>query len=385
MKKVYALAAVMALCLLLAACTAANGGILFTPTVNDRMNAVVDIDNIERSTIEVTDGTNVTVPQYFEVIAASTTASTTAASLSPQNTEQSSSDKTPSSEETTTATEPTVSEYYMVKFVDYDGYSMISVQNVAEGSAANEPPMPERRGDLIFRGWDKDFSNIRQSMIVKAIYQKEWLTVRFYDAGGKLLKTEQVAYGESATPPEITAPDGYIFSGWSRAYDNITRDTNVYATYEISPKSNAITLIDAYKLLTVVENTTELSSKNYSRASYDGICTIDGEDYGGNILYGNFSDRLELSGYGFTTLEGSVGLKTLSSNVNNTEYSLTVLIFVNGLLKFETTVSETGTMKNFSVDLTNAETVTVRLATYVDGERYTGTDFFGGIIDAIIY
>ena len=368
MKKFYVLL-VAAVCLFLAACSAVSEGLLFTPTVNDRTNAVVDIENIERSTTEVTSVTDVTVPRYFEVVAASTTASSTET-------------QKPIEKEPT----PVPVEYYMVKFVDYDGYSMISVQNVAEGSAAVEPPMPERRGDLIFRGWDKDFSNIKQGTIVKAIYQREWLTVRFYDAGGTLLKTEQVSYGDSATPPEVTPPDGYIFNGWSRSYENVTNDVNIYASYVASPKSQAITLIDAYKLLTVTENTLGLPITSYYRTIHNGVCTINGEDYAGNIIYGNFSDTLELSGYGFTTLEGSIGLKTQQSNVNYTKYELQLYIYLDGELVLNKKITKTGTMKEFSVDLTNAKTITIRLEPYVDGDLYyINPEFFGGIIDAIIY
>lgn len=368
MKKFYVLL-VAAVCLFLAACGVVSEGLLFTPSVNDRTNAVVDIENIERSTTEVTSATDVTVPRYFEVVAASTTASSTET-------------QKPIEKEPT----PVPVEYYMVKFVDYDGYSMISVQNVAEGSSAVEPPMPEQRGDLIFRGWDKDFSNVKQSMIVKAIYQKEWLTVHFYDANGTLLKTEQVSYGEDATPPNVTAPDGYIFDGWSRSYEDVTRDLSVYASYTASPKSKAITLIDAYKVLTVTENTLGLPITSYYRTVHSGVCTINGEDYAGNIIYGNFSDTLELSGYGFTVLEGSLGLKTQQSNVNNTKYELQLYIYVDDELKVNKKITKTGTIKDFSVDLTGAKTVTIRLEPYVDGDLYyIEPEFFGGIIDAIIY
>lgn len=365
MKKFYTVLVAVAICLLLASCGARGGGILFSPTVNDRMSAVVDIENIERSTTEVTNDTEVTVPQYFEVVAASTTAPVPAGQK-PND-------------------EPAV-EYYMVKFVDYDGYSMISVQNVAEGSGATEPPMPQRRGDLIFRGWDKDFSNVKQSMIVKAMYQKEWLTVRFYNADGTLLKTEQVAYGEDSLPPEITPPDGYIFAGWSRSYENITSDMNIYASYDVSPRSNAITLIDAYKLLTVNENTLGLPITSYYRTVHNGICTIKGEDYAGNIIYGNFSDTLELSEYGFTMLEGSLAIKQQGANVNNTKYQLVLYIYVDDELVLNTKLSKTNAMKDFSIDISGAKNLTIRLEPYVDGELYyIQPEFFGGIINAIIY
>ena len=363
MKKRYALIFSTLICLIFTACGQTRQPLIFDPNVKDRTNAVQEIDSIEYSTTEITGEAEMTSPHYFEVVAASTTAPPAP---------------------TTPNTPP--KKYYMVKFVDYDGYSMLSVQNVAEGEAAKEPPIPERRGDLYFRGWDKDFSSVKQNMIVKAIYQKEVLTVRFFDVDGKLLKEEAVFYGEDATPPEFTPPDGYVLAGWTRSYKNITNDIDLYASYAVSPKNNAITLIDAYKLLTVKENTLKLPVTSYYRKEHTGICTLNGEDYAGNILYGNFSDRLELSGYGFTALEGMIGLKEPSSNVNDTEYELVLYIHVDGELKVQLTLNETGKSKDFAVDLSGAKYVTIRLEPYVDGELYyINADFIGGIVDAIIY
>ena len=46
MKKIYIFGALV-LCLLLCACGAARSGIMFSPTVKDRVNAVSDINGIE--------------------------------------------------------------------------------------------------------------------------------------------------------------------------------------------------------------------------------------------------------------------------------------------------------------------------------------------------
>lgn len=60
-------------------------------------------------------------------------------------------------------------------------------------------------------------------------------TVRFYD-GDTLMKTEQVAYGAKATPPDTTK-EGYGFMGWSvngvQVSDlTITGDTDFYGVWE---------------------------------------------------------------------------------------------------------------------------------------------------------
>ena len=365
MKKIYALAAVL-LCLLLVACSTVREGILFSPTVNDRLGAVSDIHNIERSTTEITAGEEMTAPQYFEVVATSTTAATV--------------DRTPEKE-------PVV-EYYTVKFVDYDGYSTISVQNVAEGKAANEPPMPEKRGELVFRGWNKDFSNVKQSMIVRAVYQKEWLTVRFLDADGSLLKEEEVLYGSSATDPYVPDKGEYFFHGWDKPFNNVTTDLDVYATYYKIPQRSYTPLPDAYKLLAVKENTLGLSEKSYYRKEYNGVCTLGGIDYAGNIIYGNFSDTLELSGFGFTSFEGKIALKGQSAN-NENNYEIELYVYVDGVQTEYIKLDIPGVYKEFKVDLVGAKELTVCVIPYMNGTVYdyhnSNPEFIGGLIDAVIY
>ncbi|MBQ6893371.1 MAG: InlB B-repeat-containing protein [Clostridia bacterium] len=368
MKKICISLAAATLCLLLAACGTARPGLLFNPTVNDRTNAVVDIQDIERSTTEITVDAEVTEPRYFEVVAASTTASTTVV-------------KTPDDE-------PAAIEYYTVKFVDYDGYSTISVQNVAEGSTASEPPMPEKRGDMVFRGWNKDFSNVRQSMIVKAVYQKEWLTVRFLDADGTVLKIEEVLYGNSASDPYVPDKGEYFFDGWDKAFDKVYTDIDVYATYYKIPTRSYTALPDAYKLLSVKENTLEFDEDEYYRNEHNGVCTLGNVDFAGNIIYGNFSDRLDISGFGFTSFEGKLALKAQSENDENT-YEIELFVYVDGVRKYYSKLDMTGVYKEFKVDLVGANTLTIRVVPYVNGkvyDYYLGTpEFIGGLIDAVIY
>ena len=58
------------------------------------------------------------------------------------------------------------------------------------------------------------------------------LNVFFVDFDGSLIKHEQVSYGESATPPNDPAREGWVFTGWVGKYTNVTRDEWVYAQYE---------------------------------------------------------------------------------------------------------------------------------------------------------
>jgi len=64
--------------------------------------------------------------------------------------------------------------------------------------------------------------------------------VSFYDEDrSTLLKMEEVAEGEVATPPDPPSKTGYDFSGWSGIWQNVTADETVIATYK--PKHFIVT------------------------------------------------------------------------------------------------------------------------------------------------
>ena len=59
-------------------------------------------------------------------------------------------------------------------------------------------------------------------------------TVQFIDVDGTILKSQYVADGGSATPPANPTREKCQFVKWLNAYDNITRDTDVFALYKSS-------------------------------------------------------------------------------------------------------------------------------------------------------
>ncbi len=361
MKKFYAFLCLFLLCILLCACTGAKRYSLLTSVLGGRTAAVVDIAETERSKIDIPETSAVTtLPQYFEVVATAATAATTK--------------KNPAK------TEP-VKEYFTVKFVDIDGYTAISVQTVAEGDDATEPPMPKNRGDLVFRGWDKDFTNIKSGTVVKAIYQKEWLTVRFFDADATLLKEAKVRYGETATAPEVSDKGDYLFDGWSTTFNNITEDLNVYATYYIREMKETLALVDAFSMFDVSENTIGLPVTAYYRKEYPNPVKIGKTEHLGNIIHGNFCDMLPIEGYGFTALEGTLMLYR-ETDFQADEYLLKFYIYVDGSEVYSAELDKLGTSKNFSVDISGAKEVTLRLETLVDGFLHYGdTSFVGGLVN----
>ena len=121
---------------------------------------------------------------------------------------------------------------YTVTFKDWNG-DVLKTQTVEYGSAATAPADPTRTG-YTFTGWDKTFNNVTGDLVVTAQYTINSYTVTFKDWNGDVLKTQTVEYGSAATAPADPSREGYTFSGWDVAFDNVTGDLVVTAQYTIN-------------------------------------------------------------------------------------------------------------------------------------------------------
>ena len=67
-------------------------------------------------------------------------------------------------------------------------------------------------------------------------------TVKFVDADGTELKTETVEEKLSATAPDMSGKmqDGYRFAGWDKAFDVVTENLVVTATYGAAFSENPV-------------------------------------------------------------------------------------------------------------------------------------------------
>lgn len=124
---------------------------------------------------------------------------------------------------------------FTVTFKDYDG-KVLKTENVEKGKGATAPANPTREG-FTFKGWDKDFSNVTNGMEVNAVYEANTIvpstfTVTFKDYDGRVLKTEKVEKGKSATAPTSPTRVGYTFKAWDKAFNNVSSDLSVMATYD---------------------------------------------------------------------------------------------------------------------------------------------------------
>ena len=121
---------------------------------------------------------------------------------------------------------------YTVTFKDYDG-TVLKTQKVESGKAATAPADPTRT-HYTFTGWDKTFNNITSDLVVTATYKINQYTVTFKDYDGTVLKTQKVESGKAATAPADPTRTHYTFTGWDKAFDNVTSDLVVTATYKIN-------------------------------------------------------------------------------------------------------------------------------------------------------
>lgn len=138
-----------------------------------------------------------------------------------------------------------------VTFCNYDGTELYSRQ-VFIGDDCPDPvtqgkistPTKESTAQYYYthNGWSTTeggsasataLKNITADKTVYAAYSSaiRKYTVRFYD-GDTLMKTESVAYGSKATPPN-TIKDGFSFTGWTPSDLTIYADTDFFGAWEV--------------------------------------------------------------------------------------------------------------------------------------------------------
>ena len=121
---------------------------------------------------------------------------------------------------------------YTVTFYDREG-KVISTQTVKWNEAAETPETPAWDGHT-FTAWDTDFEHVKADLDIKPVYDTILYTVKFVDWNGNELKAEKVEYGQSATAPVNPVRDGYTFIGWDGFFNEVTADITIKAQYEIN-------------------------------------------------------------------------------------------------------------------------------------------------------
>ena len=106
--------------------------------------------------------------------------------------------------------------------------TVLKTQEVSYGEDAEAPQAPSREG-YTFTGWSSKDTNVTESRILMAQYERLSFTVRFVDYDGTELSSQSVFWGEAAAAPEAPAREGYTFTGWDADFSNIRKDLTVTA------------------------------------------------------------------------------------------------------------------------------------------------------------
>ena len=111
---------------------------------------------------------------------------------------------------------------------------MLDTQTVNYGEAATAPADPTREG-YTFTDWDKAFDNVTADMTVTAQYTINTYTVTFVDGfTGGTISTATVNHGDTAALPKPPdhSGDGYYFVDWEGDNTNVTSNRTVTAKYD---------------------------------------------------------------------------------------------------------------------------------------------------------
>lgn len=110
-----------------------------------------------------------------------------------------------------------------------------------------------------FDHWNVDFSEVNGDMTVTAIYRYErtgYYTVTFKDWNGAVIDTQEVEQGHDAVAPADPVRDNYIFAGWDKDFTNVQQNLVVYATYtKAVTKTYTLTLRAVYGPKTPLKKT----------------------------------------------------------------------------------------------------------------------------------
>ncbi|MBR2138986.1 MAG: SH3 domain-containing protein [Bacilli bacterium] len=118
---------------------------------------------------------------------------------------------------------------YTVTFYDEFG-SVIAEQYIEYGKSATSPTLPPKEG-YKFVKWDEKITNIKSNLEVYPIYEEIIYEVRFVDMYNNIIKTEELRYGEDATPPTAPTISYYTFNRWDQDYRNVTKNMTIKAIY----------------------------------------------------------------------------------------------------------------------------------------------------------
>ncbi len=150
---------------------------------------------------------------------------------------------------------------FTVTFQDWD-HTVLKQQIVDQGACATPPTDPQRIG-YRFQGWDQDYCQVTQDMIIQAQYEPNTYIIRYHGN-----QADSGVMADSSHRYDVTQPldknsyerNGYRFIGWNRnqnssdvefhdeqAVKNLTsKHQDVVTLYAIWDKAPQITAVDRW-------------------------------------------------------------------------------------------------------------------------------------------
>ncbi|MCU0104630.1 InlB B-repeat-containing protein [Acholeplasma vituli] len=149
----------------------------------------------------------------------------------------------------------TLPRYYVVNFYSETGV-LFQTQTVEYGRSALDPGIPVKADTLthfyVFDSWSNPFDYVTKNIDINAefIEKNKSYQVVFLDGNNLVFDVQIVLYGEDAITPNgiptksNTTDKTYRFTGWDRAYDNITENLTVYALFESDVRLYTVRFVD---------------------------------------------------------------------------------------------------------------------------------------------
>ena len=229
-------------------------------------------------------------------------------------------------------TTSSVTNKYTVTFKDYNDI-VLKKQIIEEGSNAIAPEVPSRYG-YEFIGWDKDYKNVKENLLVVAQYKElDKYIVSFNSNSNILIEPIEVYKGYNISKPIDPSKEGYEFSGW---YLN-----NVIYDFESPVMDNL--LLEAKWVLYSEEHNLEITQK-------DPTCINDGY-----ILYSCTDCDYEK-------------IETLYSEGHSVSYIEETL---------EPTCTEDGYQKGVCDKCNEIITITLSATGHIEGEQHLTDEYCG--------
>ncbi|MGI6732549.1 MAG: InlB B-repeat-containing protein [Anaerovoracaceae bacterium] len=237
---------------------------------------------------------------------------------------------------------------YTITFDSAGGSEVASITQ-DYGTAIIAPEAPTREG-YTFTGWEPELPTTMpaENVTITATWTINQYIVTFVDHDGTVIDIQTVEHGGSATAPAANPErEGYTFTGWDVAFNNVTENLTVKAQYEI--KTYTVSFVDT-NAVDLTEATIEVWNSNneliadltkVANGAYSYKISLDGYvPLTGSFTIADADKEVELTLLAAVAVIGDTYYADLVTALDNATSGTTVV-----LLK-DHTLSENATVKS---------------------------------------